>query len=117
MKYYHITKKNLAKSILIDGLRANEEGHIFLFENKSIQDPKTGVTNTVADCIAENQIYLNEYAMLEIDDKGIDVELINDSVGEISSRCQWIAIQPIIKSDHINLFGIFKSSYKPFWSR
>jgi hypothetical protein len=114
MKYYHITKIDLITVILTNGLKANEEGEIFLFENKSLQHPETKVINTIADTIAKNQIFLEEYAMFEIDAKGINVELINDNVGEISSIFQWIVKQPVINKEHIILFDIYKTKYKVF---
>lgn len=110
MKYYHITKPILLKTILKQGLKANEEGHIFLFENKSIE--LNNVINTIADCIAYNQIFLDKYVMLEINSKGIATTLKKDNVGELSSQLQWIAKQPIIEPNYINFFGLFKTKYK-----
>lgn len=113
LKYYHITEIELIDSILKEGLKANEDGEIFLFENKSIR--VNNVVNTVADCIAMNQIFLDEYVMFEIDSKGISLELINDNVGELSHKQQWIAIQPLIEPNYISVFGIYKTGYKNFY--
>lgn len=109
-KYYHITDPKNIQSIRENGLKANEEGNIFLFENKSIGYPtKEGKTAIVylADHIAQNQIFLKKYAMFEISSKGIEGELVNDNVAEIGSNLQWIAKQPIILPEYIRPFGIF----------
>ena len=116
-KYYHITNKDVKvmESILKDGLLCNAEGDIFVFENKSIQqcDPSfKPVINTVADCIAINQIFVEEYYMFEIDIKGITTELIPDDVAEISSKQQWIVKQPKIEAQYINLFGEYKQRFE-----
>ena len=109
-KYYHITNPSNKDSILKDGLKCNEEGEIFLFENKSIKIDNS--IHYVSDLIAKNQIFLTEYAMFEIDLKGIEQPLINDNVAETSSSLQWIAKQPIIKLEHINFFGYYKTEIK-----
>lgn len=115
MKYYHITRNSekIISSILSEGLKDNEEGDIFLFENKSFGI--NGIINNVADHIAANQIFLNKYVMFEVDTDGINGDLIPDRVADYSAKFQWIAKQPIIEAKHINIFGIFKTEYKnPF---
>jgi hypothetical protein len=112
MKYYHISKpdKKTIISILSNGLKANEDGEIFLFENKSISI--FGIKNYVADQIAQNQVFLKKYSMFEIDSEGLNIEAINDNVAEVSSQYQWIARQPVIEAKHINFFGVFKTNFK-----
>ena len=114
MKYYHITDKKNLSTILKEGLKANEEGDIFIFENKSIVF--NSVVNTVADCIAHNQIFLDEYVMIEIAFEGITSEVINDNVAELSSALQWIVRQPLIEPKYLSLYGKYKTAYKPFIS-
>ena len=115
MKYYHITNTDAEtiQSILKNGLRCNSEGEIFVFENKSIG--YNNVINTVADSIANNQIFLNEYVMFEVDDKGFNSDLINDNVGEMSSNQQWYIKQPFIDKKHLQVHGVFKTNYKKFY--
>ena len=117
MKYYHITRndKAIIKDILNSGLKANEFEEIFLFENKSIGDKNSGIINTIADCIADGQLILSEYVMFEIDSDGLTTKLEPDNVAEFSAKCQWIAKQPLIKSNYINLFGCYKNEYKCFY--
>ncbi|OAE94001.1 hypothetical protein [Flavobacterium psychrophilum] len=114
MKYYHITTKDKMQPILKNGLIANECNEIFLFENKSIKHKETGITNNVSDCIAKNQLFISEYVMFEIDSKGFETELINDDVAELTSTEQWILKQSKIDKKYINVFGIFKTEFKPF---
>ena len=113
MKYYHITAKENLPKILKEGLKANEEGEIFLFENKSIR--VNSVVNTVADCIAHNQVFLEQYVMFEIANEGITSELINDNVGELTSSLQWIAKQPLIELKHLEFYGYYVTGYKLFY--
>ena len=94
-------------------MQCNSEGEIFVFENKSIG--LNNITNTIADCIANNQIFLNEYVMFEINDRGFNSDLINDNVGEFSSKQQWLIKQSQIDKKHIQLYGIFKTKYKNFY--
>jgi hypothetical protein len=109
MNYYHITTEETAKIILTEGLKANEDGMIFLFENKSVKF--NNIINTVADCIARNQIFLETYVMLEIDVKGVILPLIPDNVSELSAKVQWIANQPLIEPKYITFFGLYKTDF------
>ncbi len=112
-KYYHITSIENMESILQNGIKANNEGHIFLFENKSIQ--LNGVINTIADCIAFNQIFIDKYAMFEIKPAGLKSGLINDNVGEFSSKQQWILEQNLIEPKYIDPYAILKTNYKSYF--
>lgn len=114
--YYHITTEENAKKILKEGLKANcggfnsplsEEGYIYLFENKSYRNLISGEVIAVADAIAKNQLFLDEYVMLEIDERGIDVEVEKDDVGEFASFAEWKVKQPIIDKKYINVFGFY----------
>lgn len=112
--YYHIVPFSKASitSILTSGLLGNESGEIFLFENWGIT--WQGVTNSIADCIAANQIFVPRYAMFEINSAGILNELLPDNVAEITSKWQWIAKQEKIAPEHIQLFGVWKTKFEPF---
>lgn len=123
MKYYHITAPKNIDSILENGLRANADGDIFLFENKSIirpysifidenrewkMDESKKSIALVADIIAMGQVFLDEYAMFEVAREGIDSDMIPDNVAEESKNFQWIAKQPVISPQFINLFGVYE---------
>lgn len=111
--YYHVTKIDNLQSILNEGLKANEDGEIYLFVNGTIynqygaiidkdkKEAKVGVTmQTVADCICMNQIFeYDKCVMLKVDSRGIDGELVEDVVAELPSNLhkQWIVKQAVIK--------------------
>lgn len=114
MRFYHITNKENAKKIISEGLKANEDGQIFLFENKSIQ--ANNVINCVSDCIAKRQLFFTEYIMFEVDSLGFETELIRDNVGELSAEYQWILNQSFVSPDYVSYYGKFKTEYKPFFN-
>lgn len=113
--YYHITSPKNALNILKNGLKCNEDGDIFLFENKTLRVKeeyradyeKLGLRTeiVVADHIARNQIFLKDIVMLEIDSRGLHGEFIQDNVGEETSKFQWIVKQPLIAPQFIAEFG------------
>ena len=113
---YHITTLDNAIKILKEGLIANfgsnselsEKGYIYLFENKSYKNRITGEVTAVADAIAKNQLFLDEYVMLEIDERGIRGELEHDNVGEFAAFAQWKVKQPRINKKYISEFGYYK---------
>ena len=114
-KYYHITNADIKilNSILINGLMGDDEGNIFLFEDKSITI--NGIRNNISDCIAHNQLFLSEYYLLEINSKGIKGELLQDNVAEFSAQWQWIVKQKKIWPSYIKVCGRVKTIYKPFY--
>lgn len=118
---YHITTIDNIDNILKNGLLANqpknsglsEDGYIYLFDNKSYRDPLTNGVIYVADHVAKNQLLMEHgklYAMLEIDEDGIQNQLELDDVGELPSALglQWKVKQDKIEGKYINLFGIYK---------
>lgn len=121
--YYHLTSTKNLQSILNEGLRANEDGDIYLFINGTIynqygclidkdkKEAKIGLTKqTVADHICMNQIFkFDKCVMLKIDSRGIDGELVEDVVAEAPSYLhkQWIAKQSVIQSKWLS-FKYFK---------
>ncbi len=117
--YYHITAKENALSILKEGLKANSEGEIFLFDNISVRtitakfnvNGKPISENTiinVADHIAKSQLFLKEYVMFEVDSRGFETELIQDVCGEICFMAQWILKQSNIKPSFIIPYGRYR---------
>lgn len=114
----HITPiKNLDK-ILEEGLYANADGEIFVFEDTSISFPAVKVVNGepiierrdeyIGDLIAMNQIFAEEYAQISIDPDGIEVELEPDNVAEFSAKWQWIVKQPFIAPWYLVFWGSYK---------
>ena len=109
--YYHVTSKENLESILANGLKANEDGDIFLFIDDTylnyfgsvVEDnvQKIGPKYVdVIDDICFNQVFLyDECVKLRINSKGLKGELIEDVIPEIPSRLhkQWIARQDVIE--------------------
>lgn len=103
-KLYHITDVKNANSIIQNGLRANENGDVFLFDNKSVKKFYHKDYVPVSDIIAVEQLFINEYMMFEVDVNGLELQY--DEVGEITSRLQYIHNGDIDK-DRIIPLGIF----------
>jgi len=95
--YYHITDVKNIPSIAENGLRANEDGHIFVFTDERY-----------ANDIAVNQCgHFDDYTLFEIDSKGINGKVIMDRVAEFSARHHRIIIQPHIKAQYIDLVDAY----------
>ena len=103
-KLYHITDTKNAYSIIHNGLKANENGDVFLFENKSVMKITYKDYIPVADVIAVEQLFLDKYMMFEVDVSGL--ELSTDDVGELTASIQYI-YRGDISADRITPFGIF----------
>ena len=113
MKYNHITKPDYMSSILSEGLLSNDFKQIFLFQRGNIQVGR--VSNSIEDCIASNQVFLDEYVLLEIDSEGFETSLIEDNVAEITSQFQFILNKENIKPEFIQNLGIHQNNYKSFF--
>ena len=94
--YYHVTPKDNIDQIKKTGLKANEEGHIFVFTNIMI-----------AEDIAFNQCGLEEVALFMIDSRGITGKVIKDRVGEFTAAYHRIIIQDKISKRYVR----FSSSW------
>lgn len=126
--YYHITKPENVKSILDNGLLANEDGNIYLFEAGTYRDirlsddalkryQENGIKPTKNDLIIEekpvshhiarNQVGLLEYALISVRRHGIKVDLEPDNVAELTARYQWICKQTKIEAKYLRFCGIF----------
>lgn len=109
---YHISDVDNISSILESGLKLNEDGEIFLFEDVNFLNLWTDfeegkvylVEQRVANNIALNQIGLANYAMFEINVDGLTLE--PDNVAEITARHQYIC-REAIGQERVKLFGVF----------
>lgn len=109
---YHISEVENIDSILNDGLKANEDGVVYLFDNVSFNklkvDTKTMkpqiITINVSDEIAKNQVFLTKFAMFEVDVDGLKLEA--DKVPEESAKFQYIH-KGSIPADRIEFAGVF----------
>lgn len=116
--YFHITAPENVSAILKEGLKANADGEIFLFEIATFPTIIAGkdlqpiqVVESVENHIAKNQIFLERYAVLGIDADGINGELEADNVAELCAKYQYIARQDIIKPEFITLIGEYDTDF------
>ena len=102
--YYHVTDVNNVDQIKRDGLKANEEGLIFVFTDM-----------IVSGSIAKNQFGLvDRYAVFKIYSNGITGRVIKDRVAEFSAPYQRVIIQEKIQKSYIDFLGVFRvDSYEP----
>lgn len=110
---YHISEVENIDSILENGLRANEDGCVYLFEdalfNKFTVDINTMKTQfiptSVADDIAKTQLFLKKYAKFVVDVDELILEA--DNVAEQCANYHYVYYGSIPK-DRINLDGVFE---------
>jgi hypothetical protein len=102
--YYHVTDVNNIEQIKKDGLKANEEGLIFVFTDM-----------VVSGLIAKEQYGLvDRYAVFKIFSRGITGRVIKDRVAEFSAPYQRVIIQEKIEKRYIDFLGTFKvDPYEP----
>lgn len=114
-KYYHLTPVENIDSITEKGLLSNDNGDIYLFENTFIQELGWGTTDDgkydfgvvrqfLSDHIAASQLCLKEYALFEVDGKGITAKLEHDY-----SNGTWVVRQNVISPRHIAFMRIQKT--------
>jgi hypothetical protein len=96
--YYHVTDVNKVDHIKRNGLKANEEGLIFVF------------TDMIASgSIAKEQYGLaDRYAVFKIYSNGITGRVIKDRVAEFSAPYQRVIIQERIQKRYIEFLGVFR---------
>ena len=102
-KYYHFTAAENFLSISQRGIEANEEGMIFLFENKILT--AGNISMRVGDSIARNQIGLSSYDLWEVSSTGIHGTFEPDLVGELTAPYQFVLHQSLIKPTACKLIG------------
>ena len=96
--YYHVTDVNNVDQIKRDGLKANEEGLIFVFTDM-----------VVSSSIAKEQYGLvDRYAVFKIYSNGITGRIIKDRVAEFSAPYQRVIIQEKILKRYIDFLGVFR---------
>ena len=120
MKLYHITSINNIENIIEGGLKPNNDGYVFLFENATIPYCegfyKRGDWSPimreydVQNIIAKNQLFLSEYALFEVEVDGLD--LMVDYCKEETYIYQK-KVKAHIITDRINFVGTFKT--KPYY--
>jgi hypothetical protein len=97
MKYYHVTSFKDYQSILKTGLHGSVPGEIYVMTDR-----------IAAASIALNQCGYIDFALLEIDSKGITGKIKQDRVAEATRMYQKVIYQDLIESKYIKFKGMFK---------
>lgn len=95
-RYFHLAPVKARDSILSEGLRAGEDGHLYLFTDL-----------LVADTIAKNQVFLDKYDVYEVQRAGITARVLPDAVGEFSRGFQRRIKQALIEPRRLKHVGTF----------
>lgn len=97
-KYYWITNFEILPGVTPswEGILANENGHIHLFDLFQLKDHLYGMEVILGDVIALKQEDLTKYTIVEINSKGIKGTLVPDEVGMWTQKYQWVLTQPKI---------------------
>ena len=135
--YYHVTAVENIESIKKNGLKANEEGKIYLFSlyfmrttppmlKSEISDEENELWRTLDDTandMARNQIFgvvngetvgLGEYAIFEINSKGISGKLDFETVSDVFRDSQYYVVteQEKIDPEFIRFVQV-RQTYQP----
>lgn len=89
-KYYHLTETENVESVLKEGLLANEEGEIFLFDRLD-----------ASMHIAANVFSNDKMAIMEINAQGIQSEITKDNVAEFFAEHLFIVKQDKIEPKYV----------------
>ena len=98
--FYHLTPVENVAAIRKKGIRADEEGEVFIFTDL-----------IVANVIAKEEVGTDHYAVFEIDPRGITGKVEPDLVAEFSASFQLIVHQEIIDPRWLTLVGEFETIY------
>jgi hypothetical protein len=94
-KLYHLTPAENRDAILREGIRAGEDGAIYVFTHL-----------TAANTIARDQVHTASYALFRIFKCGITGEVLPDEVGEFAAPFQRRILQARIEREHLRLLGV-----------
>ena len=98
--YCHLTESKNVLSIMKDGIKANKDGEIFVYDDYMFK--WMGMVHYVGDSIAFNQVMfdLKDYVIFFIDKRDVTGEVLPDDVGECTSKFQHIIKQKKIEPFH-----------------
>lgn len=101
--YYHISSSSNIPLILEKGITANDEGQIFLLDTKE---------SKIVSPVALLQCGFQDYALFEVNSKGLSKKLVSDNVAELSAKHQFILKQNLIEPKYINLVDCYRIGRK-----
>lgn len=91
-RLFHLSPIDNLDSIKEKGLLLNEDGELFLLDEAIIKYYMFGEFK-VSELIAWNQLFLEEYLMIEVEVEIDNLEM--DNVAEITRDYQYISYEPI----------------------
>ena len=95
--YYHLTSFTNFLLIQEQGIKAGEDGYIYVLDTKDWNG-----------YLALNQLFLTDYAVFSINPKGITDELEPDNVAEFSAKHQFRIKQPLIEKRYIKFLNMYR---------
>ena len=101
MLMFHITNSKNVESIKKNGLKAGEDGYVYLFDGVDVSKPEwDGEYVPIDSAIAINQVGLLNYTMCVINTEGLELE--QDIVGEFTAKYQFRVLGDIPKEKIVN---------------
>ena len=97
--YYHISTFEGWFKVQQEGLKASEDGYIYMYD--------TNEPNILAYAAA-NQLFMTDYGLIRIDPAGITGALEPDIVGELTAKHQFRVKQKLIEKKYIQALGMKK---------
>ena len=104
MYYYHVTEVENVDSILKNGLKADEEGLIYVYDTYSVD--LEGVDIFLSDIITLGQLGYKKYAVIKVNAEPYRKYAKPDNVGELCASYHRILKVKIIKPEDIELLEI-----------
>lgn len=101
--YFHVTPTENITAIKKNGIKANDEGHIFVFR----ADRPGKKVLWIASSIAAYQVGIKTFALFWIASEGITGKVIHDRVAEQYASLQRIIIQDKIQKKYVQLYGVY----------
>ena len=93
--YYHLTSFEKWAFVQNHGLKAGENGYIYLLDTKDVDG-----------AVAFDELGLFDFAVFRIDPEGIKSPLIPDKSGEWTDKHQFKVKQNLIKPKYVKFLGM-----------
>lgn len=100
--YYHLTSFKSFLVIKEEGIKADNEGYIYLLD-----------TQDYNNYVASNQLGLPDYAVFEVNSDGITSILEPDNIGELTAKHQFRIKQPLIDKKYLKFLDIYHTQPIP----
>ncbi len=104
-KFYYISDVTSVSEIQEIGISSDEDNSIYIF---TIDKGKIKDVLNIAGYIASNQLFLEEYALFEIIDRGITGDVIAHKVSGRTAQYQKVIKQKIINKEFIKFVNCYK---------